>query len=146
MNEKAVEPGNAALIRDLKDIIQQARLKVAQSVDSALVILYWRIGRRIQDDILKQERAAYGEEIVATLSQQLTAEYGRCFSRYNLARMIQFAEVFPDEQIVATLSQDLSWSHFVQLFPLKDRLKQEFYAEMARVERWSVRTLRTKMD
>jgi predicted nuclease of restriction endonuclease-like (RecB) superfamily len=60
--------------------------------------------------------------------------------------MIQFAEVFPDEQIVATLSQDLSWSHFVQLFPLKDRLKQEFYAEMARVERWSVRTLRTKMD
>jgi predicted nuclease of restriction endonuclease-like (RecB) superfamily len=146
MNEKAVEPGNAALIRDLKDIIQQARLKVAQSVDSALVILYWRIGRRIQDDILKQERAAYGEEIVATLSQQLTAEYGRGFSRYNLARMIQFAEVFPDEQIVATLSQDLSWSHFVQLFPLKDRLKQEFYAEMARVERWSVRTLRTKMD
>ncbi len=145
MNEKTVEPGNAALIRDLKDIIQQARLKVAQSVDSALVILYWRIGRRIQDDILKQERAAYGGEIVATLSQQLTAEYGRCFSRYNLARMIQFAEVFPDEQIVATLSQDLSWSHFVQLFPLKDRLKQEFYAEMARVERWSVRTLRTKM-
>lgn len=146
MNEKAVEPGNATLIRDLKDIIQQARLKVAQSVDSALVILYWRIGRRIQDDILKQERAAYGEEIVATLSQQLTAEYGRGFSRYNLARMIQFAEVFPDEQIVATLSQDLSWSHFVQLLPLKDRLKQEFYAEMARVERWSVRTLRTKMD
>jgi predicted nuclease of restriction endonuclease-like (RecB) superfamily len=146
MTQKALTSENAPLIRDLKEIIHQARLKMGKSVDSALVMLYWRIGRRIQDDILKQERAAYGEEIVVTLSQQLTVEFGRGFSRYNLARMIQFAVAFPDEQIVATLSQELSWSHFVQFLPLKDRLKQEFYAEMARVERWSIRTLRTKID
>jgi predicted nuclease of restriction endonuclease-like (RecB) superfamily len=146
MTEKALKPGNTALVRDLRKIIQQARLKVAHSIDSALVMLYWRIGRRIQEDILKQKRAAYGEEIVVTLSQQLTTEFGKGFSRYNITRMIQFAEAFPDEQIVATLSQQLGWSHFVQVLPIKDRLKQEFYSEMARVERWSVRTLRKKID
>jgi predicted nuclease of restriction endonuclease-like (RecB) superfamily len=146
MTEKVLKPGNTALVRDLKKIIQRARLKVAHSIDSALVMLYWRIGRRIQEDILKQKRAAYGEEIVVTLSQQLTTEFGEGFSRYNITRMIQFAEAFPDEQIVATLSQQLGWSHFVQVLPIKDRLKQEFYSEMARVERWSVRTLRNKID
>ena len=59
--------------------------------------------------------------------------------------MMRFAEVFPDEQIVQTLSAQLSWSHFVELIPLEDRLKREFYAEMCRVERWSVRTLRHKI-
>jgi len=147
MIPKDIELQNAApLIKDLKKIIHQARMQVARSVDSTLVMLYWRIGRRIQDDILKQKRAAYGQEIVVTLSQQLTAEFGKGFSRYNLARMIQFADAFPDEQIAATLSQELSWSHFVQFLPLKDRLKQAFYAEMARVEKWSVRILRKKID
>jgi predicted nuclease of restriction endonuclease-like (RecB) superfamily len=127
-------------------MIEEARQDVARRVDSTLVMLYWRLGRRIRQDILKQKRATYGEEIVATLSQQLTDEFGRGYSRYNLSRMIQFAEVFPDERIVATLSQQLGWSHFVQILPMQDPLKREFYAEIGRVERWSVRTLRAKID
>ena len=60
--------------------------------------------------------------------------------------MIQFSELFPDEQIVVTLSRQLSWSHFVRLLPIKDALKRDFYAEMCRVEKWSVKTLREKID
>jgi len=118
---------------------------VARQVNSALVLLYWRIGKRIQQDILKEKRAEFWEQIVVTLSQQLTEEFGEGWSRYNLSRMIRFAECFPKEQIVVTLSRQLGWSHFVAIIPLDDDLKRDFYAEMCRIERWSVRTLRQKI-
>ncbi len=110
-----------------------------------MVLLYWSVGDRIRREILGEQRAAYGERIVATVSAQLTAEYGRGFGRRNLFQMIRFAEAFPDRQIVQTLSAQLGWSHFVELLPLDDPLKREFYAEMCRLERWSVRTLREKI-
>ena len=76
------------LLGDLRQLIAEARQDVARQVNSALVLLYWRVGKRIRQDILKEKRAEYGEKIVATLSQQLTREYGTGWSRYNLARMI----------------------------------------------------------
>ncbi len=60
--------------------------------------------------------------------------------------MVRFAEIFPEGKIVSTLSRQLSWSHFVEIIPLKDDLQRNFYAEMCRIERWSVRTLRKKID
>ena len=95
---------------------------------------------------MKEKRAEYGKEIVATLSQELTKEYGNGFSYSALTRMVRFAEVFPDTQIVATLSRQLSWSHFKEILPFKKPLQRDFYAEMCRLERWSVRTLRKKID
>ena len=105
-----------------------------------------QIGSRIRQDILKEKRAEYGKRIVATLSQALVNDYGNNFNQKNLRRMIQFAEVFSDMEIVVTLSRQLSWSHFVAILPLKDDLQRDFYAEMCRIERWSVRTLRKKID
>jgi hypothetical protein len=96
-----------------------------------LTLLYWRIRQRIHIQVLDGQRAEYGEEIIATLSQQLTQEYGRGFAEKHLRRMVQFAEVFPDEQIVATLSRQLGWSHFVQLLTLKLPLQREYHAQMA---------------
>jgi hypothetical protein len=96
--------------------------------------------------VLGSERAAYGEPIVATLLRQLVADYGRGYSEKNLRRMIQFAEAFPEEEIVATLWRQLSWSHFRELLPLTQPLQREFYAEMCRIEGWSVRTLRERID
>jgi hypothetical protein len=110
------------------------------------VILYWKVGQRIRQDILKQKRATYGEEILSTLSGKLVQEFGIGFAEKNLRRMIQFAEAFPEEQIVVTLSRQLGWSHFVAIIPLRDDLKRDFYAEMCRIERWSVRTLRQKIS
>ncbi len=134
------------LFQDLRALIIEGRQDVARQVNSVLVLLYWRVGKRIRQDILKEKRAKYGEEIVATLSTQLVKEFGIGFNEKNLRRMIQFAEVFLEEQIVVTLSRQLGWSHFVAIIPLDDDLKRDFYAEMCRVERWSVRTLRQKIS
>ncbi len=95
---------------------------------------------------MHEQRAEYGEQIVSTLSKQLTVEYGRGFGRRNLFRMMQFAEFFPDQQIVSALSAQLGWSNFVEILSLDNPLKRDFYAEMCRIERWSVRTLRQKID
>ena len=133
------------LVDDLRRLIEQSRQQVAQAVNSATVWLYWNIGKRIREDILGNQRAGYGEQIVSSLSAQLTAEYGRGFSRQNLFRMIQFAEVFPDEEIVSSLMRQLSWTHLIYIIPLDDPLKRDFYAEMCRMEGWSVRALQKKI-
>ena len=146
----AVETDNKSisgnLIGDIRSLIEIARHNVAVTVNAGLTILYWKIGKRIRQDILKEKRADYGEEIISTLSIQLVKEFGNGFSRPNLFRMVRFAEVFPEGKIVSTLSRQLSWSHFVEIIPLKSDIQRDFYAEMCRIERWSVRTLRNKID
>ncbi len=135
-----------ALLAELRGMIAEAREQVAQVANAALTTLYWRIGRRISRDILAEKRADYGKRIVASLGRQLAAEFGAGFGEKNLHRMIQFAEAFPDEQIVAALRRQLGWTHFKAIIPLKDPLARDFYAEMCRVERWSTRTLAGKID
>lgn len=134
------------LLSDIRQIIEDSRKNVAVTVNSVLTLLYWKIGSRINYEILKDNRADYGKLILATLSQQLTLNYGNGFSYSALTRMIKFSEAFPDFQIVATLSQQLSWSHFRELLPLDNPLKREFYSEMCRIEGWSVRMLSKKID
>jgi predicted nuclease of restriction endonuclease-like (RecB) superfamily len=134
------------LLAELRGLIEATRARVAQAVNSAQVLLYWQVGHRILSEILRRRRAAYGDQIVATVSRELTADYGRGFAEKSLRRMVQFARVFADREIVAALSRQLSWSHFVEIIPLESDLQREFYAEMCRVERWSVRTLRKKID
>ena len=133
------------LLADVQSMIEQTRAGVAQTVSTGMTSLYWRVGKRIQSEILQGQRADYGKEIVATLSRQLVSRFGTGFSEKSLRRMMQFAEVFPDREIVATLWRQLGWSHFKELLPLKEPLQRGFYAEMCRVERWSVRTLRDKI-
>lgn len=108
--------------------------------------MYWGVGERIRRDVLGERRAAYGKQIVATLSAQLVAEYGNGYSTPALRKMMQFAEKFADFPIRVTLSRELTWSHFVALIAIEDSLKREFYVEMCRVGGWSVRTLRSKID
>lgn len=134
------------LIEDLRYIIDKTRQSIASTVNAGLTSLYWHVGNRIRKEVLQEERAEYGRSIVVSLSRQLVLEYGNGFTDKNLHRMIQFAEVFPDEKIVVSLTRQLSWTHFVTLLPFKDELKRDFYAEMCRIENWSVRTLKNKID
>jgi predicted nuclease of restriction endonuclease-like (RecB) superfamily len=139
-------PTGDRLLNDVRALVEAAREQVARAVNSTLVGLYWHIGKRIREDVLKERRAEYGQQMVSALSAQLTAEYGRGYTEKGLWRMIQFAERFRDERIVAALSRQLAWSHFVEIIPMEDPLKRDFYAEMCRLERWSVRTLRSRMN
>lgn len=134
------------VIAEIRSLIESARSRTAAYVNVGLTVLYWKIGRRIRQEILKEKRAGYGKEIVILLSRQLISDYGTGFAEKNLRRMVQFAEVFPDEKIVVSVIRQLTWTHFIALIPLKDSLQREFYAEMCRIERWSVRTLRKKID
>ncbi|EMH2075263.1 DUF1016 family protein [Citrobacter freundii] len=109
-------------------------------------MLYWRIGQRIRTHVLDGRRGAYGKEVLPTLAAQLVKEYGGSFAEQNLRRMVQFAATFPDEQILVSLIRELSWTHFIALIPLKDPLQRDYYAQMASAERWSVRTLRERID
>ncbi|HFX1404208.1 PDDEXK nuclease domain-containing protein, partial [Pseudomonas aeruginosa] len=114
--------------------------------NSELTMLYWRIGQRIRTQVLDGRRGAYGKEVLPTLAAQLVKEYGGSFAEQNLRRMVQFAATFPDEQILVSLIRELSWTHFIALIPLKDPLQRDYYAQMASAERWSVRTLRERID
>lgn len=142
-NKQSVD--NIDLLRELRELIEEARAVVALTVNAGLTMLYWQIGDRISREVLSGKRGDYGKEIIATLSQQLSQDYGNGYSYSALTRMIKFVEVFPDQAIIATLSQTLSWSHFREILPLNKPLQRDFYAEMCRVERWSVRTLRKKI-
>jgi len=140
------EDSDKNLFSEIKHLIEESRRQVAQAVNTGLTALYWNIGKRINKEVLGNKRAEYGKQILPRVSAKLVREYGRSFSVKSLHRMMQFNEYFPDFQIVATLWRQLSWSHFKLLIPLKTELEREFYAQMCRIEGWSVRTLRNKID
>ena len=144
--ENEIAIASEELVSSIRPLIEQAKAHVAQSVNSELVLLYWQIGKRISDDLPAGSRAEYGAKVVELVSKRLAAEYGKGFRRSNVFHMIRFAEVFDDAKIVQTLSGQLSWSHFIEIIYLKNPLQRQFYTEMARVERWSVRTLRKKIQ
>lgn len=135
------------LFLNIKKLINSAKEHIATEINSTMTALYWEIGYHINCDFLENKRAEYGVQIIKQLSQQLQKEYGNTgFSEKNLRRMMQFASVFPDRTIVATLLRQFSWSHITLFIPIQDELKRSFYMEMCRLENWSVRTLREKID
>ena len=133
------------LFIEIRQLIVEARGRVASTVNAELTLLYWQIGSRVNTEILQGQRAEYGKQIVATLARQLTDEYGKGWGVRHLRDCLRFAEAFPDEQIVHTLCAELSWSHFRLLAGVDDALKRAFYIEVGRQERWSVRQLQERM-
>ena len=146
--EEIVSQGaTESLIQDLCQIIEQARGHVAATANYTQTMMYWHIGERINRDVLGNKRAEYGKQIVAQVAQQLQEEFGKKgFEERNIRRMMQFAQTFPDFQIVSPLVSKLSWTHFLIVMTLRDELQREFYLTMAAAERWSKRMLQSKID
>jgi hypothetical protein len=105
----APTPVHATLVAELRQLIADARSRVATAVNADLTALYWQVGQRIHRETLGNQRAGYGEEIVSAVGRQLTADCGRGFSAKNLHHMLRFAQAFPEEGSVSTLSRQLSW-------------------------------------
>ncbi len=137
---------NTAVFNDIKSFIEQSKQEIAISVNASLSMLYWQIGKRINHEILQEKRAEYGQQIIVSLSQQLTNQYGKGWSKRQLHHCVRFAEVFTDFQIVHTLCTQLSWSHIRFIIPIKDPLKREFYTQICKLEKWSVRTFRERIN
>lgn len=134
------------LLLEVKQLIDQGKQQVAVSVNTTMSMLYWQIGKRINDDVLQNQRAEYGKQIIPTLSRHLTQEYGNGWGEKHLRQCMQFAQAFPDEQIVYTLCRELSWSHLRLVMFMDDPLKREFYIEMCKLEKWSFRAFRERIQ
>jgi predicted nuclease of restriction endonuclease-like (RecB) superfamily len=134
------------ILTDLITIIEKTKTQVAVQANSSLTLMFWHIGKRIQSDILDNNRAQYGKQIVVTLSRELTINFGSSFKEKNLRRMVQFAETFSDFENVVTLSRHLSWSHFIVLIPLKTENERTFYSKNIFENLTSVRELRLQIS
>ena len=133
-------------LKQIPDIINNARNRVETTVNSELVILYWNVGKIIKTQILRDDKPEYGKSVIRNLSQELVSEYGRGYSQRNLFNMVKLYEVFGNEKILHTLCTKLTWSHFRKLIYIKEPLKMEFYATMVLNERWSVRELDERIN
>jgi predicted nuclease of restriction endonuclease-like (RecB) superfamily len=131
---------------EIKQLIQSAKQRAVVAVNAELTVLYWQVGKRIADEVLKGERAEYGKQVIEHLAQDLTLAFGKGWNKKQLHHCLRFAEVFPEPEIVSALRRQLSWTHFKCLIYLDDALKREFYVAMAVQERWSTRTLAERID
>lgn len=145
MSRAAIKHSNSTLYKRISNLIDTAKAETATYVNAQITMLYWNIGEAVNNDILKKNRADYGKEILATLSQQLTQNYGKGYSYSALTRMCKLANSFQKENI-ATLSQQLSYSHLIEIMTIEDELKRTFYIQMAKEGRWSLRHLRMQID
>lgn len=134
------------LYSDISQLIEVTQQRALHEINRAGVLLYWHIGKRVNHDILKSNRAEYGGSVIKTLADKLQTKFGKGFGLRVIHRCVQFERFFSDERVVVSLSQHLKWTHFVSLLNINSQLKREFYAEMCRIERWSTRELSKKID
>jgi predicted nuclease of restriction endonuclease-like (RecB) superfamily len=134
------------LIRELANIIDQSKHELRRQVNSTITLVYWQVGVKINTHILENKRGEYAKEIVSTVSTQLKERYGKSFELRNLRRMMQFSELFPDLNILVPLSSQLSWSHFVELLTLKNKVARDFYAHKISEGNWSIRETRKQIE
>lgn len=137
---------NENLVEELKSLISSTKEQVAVSVNASLTLMYWHIGFKINEDILKNSRAKYGNEIVYSVSRELVKEFGSGFSRANIFHMLKFSQVFDDIEKVSSLSRVLSWTHFRKLIYIEDSLQREFYVQMCSMDKWSTRVLEDRIN
>ncbi|MFK8377210.1 PDDEXK nuclease domain-containing protein [Capnocytophaga canimorsus] len=143
--KKDTKPLNKNLLSELSVLIENGQQQIVFYANSTLTLVFWQVGKRINEDVLNNERATYGKRIVPMIANELESKYGRNFTEKNIRRMMQFAEVFPDFQIVVPLARQLSWSHFLILIPLKNHEARMFYAELAVSENLGKRELRKQI-
>lgn len=140
-----LQKNNDQLFSQIVDLIELTKTKTIQQVNTNLTLLYWHIGKHINEHILQHERAEYGKQVLQTLSTKLSSQYGKGYSEPSLARMVKFYNYFP-ENILSSVMTKLTWTHFVQLLAIKEPLQREFYATLCHNEHWSVRTLKERIN
>lgn len=137
---------NPAIVSEIKTLIEQSKQQVAVTVNATMSLLYWQIGKRINEEVLGNEKATYGKAVIENLSNQLTVEYGKGWSKKQLLHCLYVVETFPELEKFSTLCRQLSWSHIKVVMYLNDSLKREFYIQMCIHEKWSVRVFQERIQ
>ena len=144
MNE--IDKHNPLLFSDVCNIIDSSRQRLATTVNAEVCIMNWNIGKRIKEEVLYNQRAEYGKEIVKNLSIKLTERYGTGWGHEKLKHCVRSAYLFSEDEIRYAVRTQLTWTHLRSLMAIEDELKRKFYLEMARIEHWDTRTLDHKID
>ena len=139
---KKNEVKNQIFVSEIKQILSTARQKAYSSINSVMVEAYWLIGKRIvEEEQQGKERAAYGEEILKTLSIELTKDFGKGFGERSLRDFRQFYLTFQETEIWHTVCAKLSWSHIRLIMRVESKNAQIYYLKETAENHWSVRTL-----
>jgi predicted nuclease of restriction endonuclease-like (RecB) superfamily len=134
------------LFADIARLITESKASVAQTVNTALTILYWKIGKRINQEVLQHKRADYGMQVIVSLAEKLTQNYGKGWSEKQLRHCLRSAETFSEDQILYASRRQLSWTHLRTVMYLNDGLQREFYLLMAANENWTTKQLGEKIN
>lgn len=145
-SKEIIKTSFESLFNEVSLLIEHSKSRVAQYINSEIILLYWDLGRIIGKNILENTRADYGKQILKELSKVLLIRHGKGFSETNLRNCIKFFQIYPDQQIPHSLSDKLSWTHIRNLIYIEDDLKRNFYIEMTTYERWSVRTMLDRIN
>ncbi len=145
MNKELKQTTYNVLFNELSSLIEQSKQKIAVTANSTLTLLFWHVGKRINEEVLHNERAEYGKRIIETVSVELENKYGKNFNEKNIRRMMKFSQDFADYNILPALSAKLSWSHFLELLPLKSVEAKLYYSQKAIEETWGIRELRKQI-
>lgn len=146
-DELIVKPqSEETLYGDVCQIIDGARSRIATYLNTEVCMTNWYVGKRIKEDVLFNQRAEYGKQVLKNLSARLTERYGRGWSEKHLRHCLRSAETFSEEEIVSATQRQLTWTHLKTLVYIKDSLERQFYAQMCSMEHWDTRTLDEKID
>lgn len=133
-----------SLRQEIGRLLAEGRARAGRAVNTILVQTYWQIGLHIVEyEQSGADRARYGTALVDQLSKDLALEFGKGFSRSNLKSIRKLYLTFPKSQ---TLSDQLSWSHYVEILKAEDELERSFYIRQCERENWSVRELKRQMN
>ena len=135
-----------SLYGDVCQIIDGARSRIATYLNTEVCMTNWYVGKRIKEDVLFNQRAEYGKQVLKNLSARLTERYGRGWSEKHLRHCLRSAETFSEDEIVSATQRQLTWTHLKTLVYIKDPLERQFYAQMCCIEHWDTRTLDEKID
>ena len=137
---------NNQLYTDICGLIESTRIRVATTANAELCIMHWQIGTRIKEDVLFNQRAEYGKQVIQNLSIKLTERFGKGWSIYKLQHCVRSAYTFSEDEILYAVRTQLTWTHLRSLMSIENELKRSFYIEMCRIEHWDTRTLDEKID
>lgn len=143
---KALEQVCENLYNGVTNIIDHAKREIVVYVNKQANMMFWHIGHYINEELGYKQYSAYGSKILVTLSQKLTNRYGKGYTYSAVTRMMKVANIYSDIEMFATLSQTLTWGHFIELITIDNPTKRLFYQQMGIAEHWSIRQLRDKQD
>lgn len=144
--KKVTIPDNSKLFNDIGKYIEESKMRVAYSVNSELVLLYWKIGNRIKKEVLKDKRAEYGKRIIKSLVDNLTLKYGNSWSEKQIRHCLRCAETFSKNLILSAVRRQLSWTHIKTIMYIDNEVKRDFYLELTVIEKWSTRMLQNRIS